>query len=44
MTGNPAVIDALNKLLADEFAAVHQYSAHYGALQNWGFDGLNAKV
>ena len=44
MTGNPAVIDALNKLLADEFAAVHQYSAHYGALQNWGFDGLAALV
>jgi len=44
MTGNPVVIEALNKLLAEEFSAVHQYAAHYGALQNWGFDGLSALV
>jgi bacterioferritin len=44
MQGNPAVIAALNSLLADEFAAMHQYAAHYGALSNWGFDALAALV
>lgn len=44
MVGNPAVIAQLNVLLADEFAAVHQYAAHYGALANWGYDKLAALV
>lgn len=44
MQGSPAVIEALNGLLADEFAAIHQYAAHYGALANWGYDGLAALV
>lgn len=40
MQGKPEVIASLNSLLADEYAAIHQYSAHYGALSNWGIEGL----
>ncbi len=40
MKGNPAVIEALNWLLADELAAQNQYLAHYSALENWGFSDL----
>ena len=44
MRGIPKVIDLLNSLLADELAAQNQYLAHYGALKNWGIDGLAALV
>ena len=44
MKGNLGVIESLNGLLADELAAVNQYTAHYLALENWGFDGLAALV
>ena len=44
MKGKPEVIEALNKLLADELAAANQYLAHYSALENWGYLALAALV
>jgi bacterioferritin len=44
MPGNAEVIASLNGLLADELAAINQYTAHYLALENWGFDGLAVAV
>jgi bacterioferritin len=38
--GSEGVIEALNKLLALQLAAVNQYFAHSKMCENWGFDRL----
>ncbi len=40
MQGNDEIIASLNKLLASEFAAIHQYSAHRATVENWGYKRL----
>lgn len=40
MKGNANLVDLLNKNLADEFTAVHQYTTHAAIARNWGYDGL----
>ena len=44
MQGSKAVVDALNGLLVDEFAAYQQYLAHYQAAENLGYAGLAARI
>ena len=44
MKGNAAVIEALNGLLVDEFAAWQQYLAHYQAADNLGYAGLSSRI
>lgn len=44
MVGNPAVIGELNARLSEEFAAYQQYSAHYNAAANLGYDALAALI
>lgn len=40
MKGNSGLVDLLNKNLADEFTAAHQYTAHAGIARNWGYNAL----
>ena len=40
MKGNPAVLDTLHALLADELAAHDQYFAHAHLLRRWGYHRL----
>ena len=40
MKGTPKVIDTLNALLADEYAAIHQYTLHAAMCENWGYHAL----
>lgn len=44
MVGNPVVIEELNARLSEEFAAYQQYSAHYNAAANLGYDALAARI
>lgn len=40
MRGNPEIITMLNERLAEEHAAVQQYSAHAAMSANWGYKKL----
>lgn len=42
MKGKPEVIDALNKCLAGELVAIHQYMLHSRMLKSWGQGPLAA--
>ncbi|EWH11495.1 bacterioferritin [Catenovulum agarivorans DS-2] len=44
MKGNPAIIDALNKLLAFELAAMDQYFIHSRMYQDWGLEKLYERI
>jgi bacterioferritin len=44
MKGDQKVIDALNKVLADELTAVNQYMVHSEICDNWGYGILHEKV
>ena len=44
MQGNEALIKALNSILADEFAAIHQYGAHLAMVGNWQYTRLAAYI
>ena len=44
MKGDPGIVLALNGLLADELAAVNQYTAHRLFLRAWGYAVLSARV
>ncbi len=44
MKGNPKVIEALNKALADELTAINQYMVHSEMCDNWGYKILHEKV
>ena len=44
MKGSPAVIEALNSLLADELTAVNQYMVHAEMCENWGYGKLHEVI
>jgi bacterioferritin len=41
MKGHDRIIDNLNELLADELAAINQYSVHSEMCANWGYQKLH---
>jgi len=43
MTGNPMIIDALNRALTIELTAINQYFCQSKMCKNWGFMKLAAK-
>ena len=43
MKGDKALIDILNKLLANEFAAINQYTLHASVCTDWGYSKLASK-
>ena len=44
MKGKPAVIDALQKALAEELMAISQYFLHGEMQSNWGYKRLYAEI
>ena len=40
MQGDPAIIDALNEILAAELGAINQYFIHAKMCENWGYARL----
>ncbi|GAA0793289.1 bacterioferritin [Marinobacterium sediminicola] len=44
MKGNQTIIDALNKLLAGELAAMDQYFIHSEMYADWGLHKLHARI
>ena len=44
MKGNDKLIQALNKLLADELTAINQYVVHGEMAENWGYGKLKKSV
>lgn len=44
MKGKPEVIATLNRLLADEFTAIHTYVLHSEMCEHWGYDRLAAMI
>ncbi len=44
MKGNADVIATLNRLLADEFTAIHTYTLHSEMCNNWGYKRLAALI
>ncbi len=44
MKGNQKIIDALNKLLAFELAAMDQYFIHSEMYADWGFSKLHERI
>ncbi|MER2494195.1 bacterioferritin [Catenovulum sediminis] len=44
MKGNQVIIDALNKLLANELAAMDQYFLHSRMYQDWGLNKLYERI
>lgn len=41
MNGDPKLIEKLNKLLADELAAINQYIVHAEMCEDWGYGKLH---
>ncbi|MGI6366283.1 MAG: bacterioferritin [Bacillota bacterium] len=41
MKGNPKLIETLNALLADELAAINQYTVHAEMCEDWGYGKLH---
>jgi len=44
MKGNEKVIEALNKALAAELAAINQYMVHSEMCENWGYERLHEAI
>lgn len=44
MQGNPIIIDALNRLLGNELAAMDQYLIHSEMYLDWGLHKLHARI
>ncbi|WP_288842146.1 bacterioferritin [uncultured Deefgea sp.] len=44
MQGHPAVIQALNSLLAAELSSIDQYFIHSQMYHNWGYDKLFTRI
>ncbi|RMF26848.1 MAG: bacterioferritin [Chloroflexi bacterium] len=44
MKGDPALIETLNALLADELTAVNQYIVHSEMCANWGYGRLHEAI
>lgn len=44
MKGNPKIIDALNRLLANELAAMDQYFLHSEMYKDWGLTKLYERI
>ena len=44
MKGNPKVIDALNRLLGNELAAMDQYFLHSEMYRDWGLNKLYERI
>lgn len=44
MKGNPKILDALNKLLANELAAMDQYFLHSEMYRDWGLTKLYERI
>lgn len=44
MKGNPEIIDALNRLLANELTAMDQYFIHSRMYQDWGLNKLYERI
>lgn len=44
MKGDAKLIEALNKLLADELTAINQYMVHSEMCANWGYEKLHKKI
>jgi len=42
MSGDPAIIEALNEVLTAELTAINQYFIHHKMLANWGYDRMSA--
>ncbi|MGA7830354.1 MAG: bacterioferritin [Terracidiphilus sp.] len=41
MTGNPKVIEQLNRALREELTAINQYFLHAEMCENWGYEKLS---
>ena len=44
MKGQPAIIDTLNGLLADELTAINQYMVHSEMCSDWGYAKLHEAI
>jgi bacterioferritin len=44
MKGNAKVLTALNRLLADELTATHQYMVHSELCDSWGYERLHKAI
>ena len=44
MKGEPAVIEELNSLLAEELTAINQYFVHAELCENWGYERLHKLI
>ena len=44
MKGNAKVLTALNRLLADELTATHQYMVHSEMCDSWGYERLHKAI
>ena len=44
MKGNAQVLTALNRLLADELTATHQYMVHSEMCDSWGYERLHKAI
>ena len=41
MTGNPKVLEQLNRALREELTAINQYFLHAEMCENWGYEKLS---
>jgi bacterioferritin len=44
MTGNPKVIEQLNRALREELTAINQYFLHAEMCENWGYEKLSRYI
>ncbi|GAB4152452.1 MAG: bacterioferritin [Planctomycetota bacterium] len=44
MKGNEALLEMLNKLLADELTAINQYMVHSEMCADWGYEKLHEEI